>query len=236
MADPGVTIVNECFDIVFDDAPVMMHSIGKDGRLIKVNRRWLASLGYGREEAVGRQSVDFLSKESRIRAIVDTLPLFWRVGSAHSIGYQFVRKDGQVLNLLLDAELLDIPGRDTFTLAAIYNHDSFAQWELATTTIRELKQLAQISHQWENVSAQVEDTSPDPVSGEAKAEPATQPWWLQESLGALLVTCQDLSANLRALVRLEEQQLDVAGEQQQELLVLARSIDKTLAELAHPRS
>ena len=232
MADSGVKIVKECLDVIFDEAPVMMHLIGKDGKLIRVNRRWLAILGYKKEEVVGRNSVDFLTEEARIRAIVDNLPFFWQVASAHSIGYQFVRKDGKVLNLLLDAELLDCPGEDTFALAAMYNHDNFPQWELATTTIKELKRLAQMSHQLEDVSAQVEDSSPDPDSGVAKAEPATQAWSLQETMGALLETCQDLTANLRALVRLLEQWVEATEEQHRELLGVGDSIEKTLAELA----
>ena len=32
------------FDIVFDCAPVMLHSIDKDGRIVKVNGRWLVEL------------------------------------------------------------------------------------------------------------------------------------------------------------------------------------------------
>jgi hypothetical protein len=53
---------------------------------------------------LGKKSIDFLTEDSRMRAIIDTLLLFWKVGTARSIGYQFVRKDGDVLDLLLDAE------------------------------------------------------------------------------------------------------------------------------------
>ena len=100
----------EYFDYLFENAPVMMHTIGQDGRLIRVNHRWLEELGYEREEVLGRKSIDFLTAESQVRALRDTLPLFWRVGSARSIGYQILRKDRQVLDVLLDAELVSIPG------------------------------------------------------------------------------------------------------------------------------
>ena len=90
------------YEAVFDSAPVMLHSIDKDGRLVKVNRRWLAELGYKESEVLGRPSIDFLTDESRARIVSETLPLFWRTGSAHSIGYRIVKKDGQVKDVLMD--------------------------------------------------------------------------------------------------------------------------------------
>ncbi len=34
---------------LFDRAPVMMHSIDKEGALINVNRRWLETMGYTKQ-------------------------------------------------------------------------------------------------------------------------------------------------------------------------------------------
>ena len=93
------------FDILSDHAPVMMHAVDKDFRIVKVNPRWLERLGYEREEVLGRNPPDFATEESRIRSVNDTLPHFWRVGSARSVGYQLVRKDGQVADVLLDAKV-----------------------------------------------------------------------------------------------------------------------------------
>lgn len=133
------------FDTVFDRAPVMIHSIGKDGRIVKVNSLWLANLGYTEQEVLGRLSTDFLTEKSRTRALQETLPLFWRVGSARSIGYQLVKKDGDVVDVLLDAELsLDAAGRTT-TIAAIYRHNDLLQWRQALATIKALQELAELS-------------------------------------------------------------------------------------------
>ena len=76
----------------------------RGGRIVRVNRRWLQRLGYKRREVIGRMSVEFLTEESRVWAVRETLSLFWRVGSARSIGYQFVTNEGGVLDVLLDAE------------------------------------------------------------------------------------------------------------------------------------
>ena len=141
------------YDTVFDSAPVMLHSIDKDGRIVKVNRRWLSELGYEESEVVGRPSVDFLTNESRARIVSETLPLFWRTGSAHSIGCQFVKRDGQVIDLLLDAELsYDAGGRLTPT-AALYRGDDLVQWRQASATLKALQALAGISRSKEDIES-----------------------------------------------------------------------------------
>ena len=38
---------------LFDRAPVAMHSIDKEGNLANVNRRWLETMGYTKEEVLG---------------------------------------------------------------------------------------------------------------------------------------------------------------------------------------
>ena len=41
----AATLADNSFDIIFTDAPVMMHAIPVDGVLIKVNHQWLAHSG-----------------------------------------------------------------------------------------------------------------------------------------------------------------------------------------------
>ena len=64
----------------------------------------------------------------------------------------------------------------------------------------------------------------------------------KELAGAFMELAQDISINLRGLLRVQEERLDKGLEQQRELILAARSIEKTLAELAdtlatlHPAS
>ena len=95
----ALRVVKQSIDILFDRAPVMIHSIDRGGRLVKVNRRWLETLGYERDEVLGRKSIEFLTEESRAWALKDTLPLFWHIGSARSIAYRYLKKDGRVLDV-----------------------------------------------------------------------------------------------------------------------------------------
>ena len=47
-----LSMLSEHSDILFDYAPVMMHAIDKSCRLVKVNRRWLETLGDRKNEVL----------------------------------------------------------------------------------------------------------------------------------------------------------------------------------------
>src|SRR6185369_15950232 len=50
---------------LYDNTPVMMHSLDASGRLIEVNQFWLDTLGYERREVIGRPVLDFVAPEYR---------------------------------------------------------------------------------------------------------------------------------------------------------------------------
>ena len=81
----------------------MMHSIDPYGHLVNVSDLWLASLGYQLEEVIGRKSSEFLTPESRLYAQTVVLPEFMRNGRISDVSYQFVRKDGSIVDILLSA-------------------------------------------------------------------------------------------------------------------------------------
>ena len=45
---------------IYDRTPAAFHSVDAAGRLIQVSAEWLAFLGYGREEVLGRRPADFM--------------------------------------------------------------------------------------------------------------------------------------------------------------------------------
>ena len=61
----------------FDNLPIMIHSIDGNGRLLYANRLWLSNLGYEWSEVEHRDSIDFLTMESREFARKLVLPLFF---------------------------------------------------------------------------------------------------------------------------------------------------------------
>lgn len=90
-------------DATFQYIPAIMHSIDASGVIVSVSQRWLEVLGYSRSEVIGRKSTDFLTEESLAYAQENVLPEFFRTGRCIDIPYQFVAKDGKVLDLLLSA-------------------------------------------------------------------------------------------------------------------------------------
>ena len=88
---------------LYENTPVMMHSIDQDGRLVAVSNRWLEVLDYERSEVIGRRSTDFLTPSSRRYAFEVALPAFFEKGKAEGVHYQMVKKDGEVLSVSLSA-------------------------------------------------------------------------------------------------------------------------------------
>jgi len=105
---------------LYNDTPVMLHSTDPVGRMARVSDYWLATLGYTREEVLGRDLTEFLSETSRRYANEVVRPAFLRTGQCHNIEYQFVRKDGTVLDCLLSAVLEhDADGRTLQSIAVV---------------------------------------------------------------------------------------------------------------------
>lgn len=105
---------------LYEATPAILHSIGPDGRILHVSDHWLALLGYQRHEVVGRPSSDFLTPESQAHARDVVLPAFFRNGHCDGVEYQFVRRDGATVDVLLSAVLeRDESGASARSLAVL---------------------------------------------------------------------------------------------------------------------
>jgi PAS domain S-box-containing protein len=93
----------ERFRALYNKTPAMLHSIDRDGRLIQVSDYWLEALGYSREEVLGRRLTDFMTSASGRVAAQTAIPSFFRSGSIRDLSYQFVKKDGTELDVILSA-------------------------------------------------------------------------------------------------------------------------------------
>ena len=93
----------ERFKNLYNRTPAMLHSIDQAGKLIRVSDYWLQKMGYTRQEVIGRSSVDFLTEDSRKKAMEVMIPKFFTDGYLKNVEYDFVTKDGRILNTLLSA-------------------------------------------------------------------------------------------------------------------------------------
>jgi len=88
---------------LYNETPVMLHSVDRDRRLVSVSNFWLEILGYERDEVIGRLSTDFLSPESRSNAREVVLPAFFQTGCCKDVPCQLVKKNGENMDVLLSA-------------------------------------------------------------------------------------------------------------------------------------
>jgi PAS domain S-box-containing protein len=81
----------------------MLHSINRNGEIVSVSNYWSEMLGYTEQEVIGRKLTDFLTEESKKKAEQVVFPEFFRKGYCKDIPYRIIRKDGQVIDILLSA-------------------------------------------------------------------------------------------------------------------------------------
>jgi PAS domain S-box-containing protein len=88
---------------LYENTPVILHSINHQGYLLNMSNKWLETFGYSKEEVIGKKSIDFLTEKSREYMEKTHLPLFMKLGDCENIECEFVKKDGSIVNILLSA-------------------------------------------------------------------------------------------------------------------------------------
>ena len=111
------------YRMLYKATPAMLHSIDAQGRLVHVSDVWLATLGYARDEVVGRLVVDFLTPASRAYATETVIPELFRTGQCHGIEYQAMRKDGTLIDMMVSAVVQhdtgDLPSHSLTVMADV---------------------------------------------------------------------------------------------------------------------
>lgn len=93
----------ERFQLLFNKAPLGYQSLDQEGRFIEVNQKWLDTLGYTREEVIGKWFGDFLCPEC-VEGFRQRFPVFKAQGYIHS-EFEMVRKDGQRLVMSFEGKI-----------------------------------------------------------------------------------------------------------------------------------
>jgi two-component system, sensor histidine kinase and response regulator len=120
-AEEALKRSEERFRDIYEKSPVMLHSIDQGGVIRNANGRWLEVMGYKREEVIGRNIVSFMTSESADWARAAVLPAFWESRSVKDVPYQYVRKDGSIIDVLLDSVVMDDPAWGRVSLSSVRN-------------------------------------------------------------------------------------------------------------------
>jgi len=95
------------FEMLFERAPLGYQSLDEDGRFIAVNQAWLDTLGYSRDEVLGRWFGEFLAPECVTR-FQHNFPRFISGGGVRGVEFEMVTRDGSRLVASFDGRI----GRD----------------------------------------------------------------------------------------------------------------------------
>ena len=81
-----------------------MHSLDANGNFLKVNQTELSWLGYKKEELIGKNFSELLTKESK--AFKKNFRSFLERGYVKDLEYELIRKDGSTFPIILSASTL----------------------------------------------------------------------------------------------------------------------------------
>lgn len=87
---------------LYDHAPSGYYSLDANGTFINANKTTLQWLGYKKEELIGKQFKDILPADS-LRDFENTYPVFKEKGTLTDKEFTYVRKDGSLMPVLLNA-------------------------------------------------------------------------------------------------------------------------------------
>ena len=98
------------FRQLFEDAPLPYHSLDEEGRILAVNQAWLDTLGYEREEVLGRPVADFIVPDD-LPILADRFPRFKSEGRVCDVEYRLRRHDGRPVAICLSGVIAkDVEG------------------------------------------------------------------------------------------------------------------------------
>ena len=83
--------------------PALLHTVDKHGRITNVSDRWLESLGYRREEVLGRVITEFMGKELQATLAGGRLEDVIATGELEDEPRRYVTKSGDVLEVEVSA-------------------------------------------------------------------------------------------------------------------------------------
>jgi PAS domain S-box-containing protein len=105
---------------LYRDTPAMLHTVDSRGRVVYVSDRWLAKLGYRREDVIGRNITDFMAEESREDLDQKALVNIIAQGEMDNAPRNYLTRDGDVIEALVSARAdRDENGEVTFLYVSL---------------------------------------------------------------------------------------------------------------------
>jgi PAS domain S-box-containing protein len=92
------------FRNLYEKAPMSYQSLDADGRVLEVNQAWLNTLGYSRDEVIGRPFDDFLHPDWKDH-FKENFPRLKAVGEVLGVEFEMVKKSGSSIHVSLAGKI-----------------------------------------------------------------------------------------------------------------------------------
>ena len=103
-AEQALRISEEHLRSIYENLPLAYQSLDETGNFIDINKSWLETLGYPREEVIGKWFGDFLITE-HANLFKERFSHFITRGEVKDIEFEMVRKDGEHIFVSFDGHI-----------------------------------------------------------------------------------------------------------------------------------
>ena len=226
LAEQKLRRTSDEIEDLYQNAPCGYHSVDAEGRFLRINDTELRWLGYTRDEMVGTMNIrDLLSADGR-KGFDEQFSLFKKTGVITNLPFEYVRKDGTHLPVLLSSTaIVDADGN--FVASRTITSDNSTFKRLAVERTVHAARLADLSRHMVEVqenerrklAAELHDrASPNlaalhlTLSNLARALPAPMAAELEPLLSDAQALLLDTTAGIREICAdLRPATLDYAG-------------------------
>ncbi|MDI1475490.1 PAS domain S-box protein [Polyangium sp. y55x31] len=188
--------LEERFQDLYQRTPACMHSLDHEGRLTTVSDAWLDFLGYTRDEVLGRRSIEFVTEESRKLALAEHFPRLRREGHVDDADVQFVKKNGEVVDVRLSSVVVRDDRGEIQQILAVFQD--------VTAEVRVARALRESEERWRGLT----ELAPLPLA----VHRAGVFLWVNEALSRLLGVPREelVGMNVMRIVHPEDHELLLA--------------------------
>ncbi|HEY2527870.1 MAG TPA: MHYT domain-containing protein [Xanthobacteraceae bacterium] len=130
---------------LYRETPLPLHAVGVDGRIEQVSDAWLKLLGYPREDTTGRHLTDFMTEDAKRRYDKIISPRLQLGDEIQEIECRFVRKSGEVVDVLLNAHQERANGKSVRMLGGIIDVTARKRAEEALRRSQRLEAMGQLT-------------------------------------------------------------------------------------------
>ena len=130
---------------LYRETPLPLHAVGVDGRIAQVSDAWLKLLGYPREDTTGRDLTDFMTEDSKRRYDKTVWPRLQHGDDIQEIECRFVRKSGEVVDVLMNAHEERANGKPARMLGGIVDITARKRAEEALRRSQRLEAMGQLT-------------------------------------------------------------------------------------------